>query len=152
MVNKLLIRPYFLGGGGTTNNHRENGGKTLGMGAPKNNQPHLYTLYSRYRCEKKTHTRNVRRKHGYFLLAIHRIGKFTHCIWLMFMIYVGKYDSIMDPLGNGLCEELSSDQTLQKRGFIGLPSYISGLFHKPWNQNPFIFTNQDDSSCQGSMF
>ena len=27
------------------------------------------------------------------------------------MIYVGKYDSIMDPLGKGLCEELSSDQT-----------------------------------------
>ena len=25
--------------------HGENGGKTLGMGAPKNNQPHYYTLY-----------------------------------------------------------------------------------------------------------
>lgn len=95
---------------------------------------------------REKNTRNVRRKHGYILLAIHRIGKFTHCIWLMFMIYVGKYDSIMDPLDKGLCEELSSDQNL----YIG--DYIWGFFHKPWNQNPFIFTNRVDSSCQGSMF
>ncbi len=35
---------------------------------------------------------------------------------------------------------------IYRKGILtNLPSYIRGLFHKPWNKNPILLTNQDDS-------
>ena len=47
MVSILGVKPHLLTIDPNFQGHpsRENAGKTLGMGAPKNNKPLIYTLY-----------------------------------------------------------------------------------------------------------